>query len=175
MKPELLGSLKTYRKKYILSDLFAALMVAVVALPLSIAMGIQSGPGATPQMGLVTAIIGGFCISAFGGSRFSIGGPSASFLAITAGLIANPDIGFNGMFLTVIFAGVVLAAAGFCKAGKLLRFVPNTVVIGLTAGIGIILLAGQLPDLFGLQLTCRRSERYACRSLAVSRKNDEPF
>lgn len=150
MKPELLLGFKTYKKKFVFSDLLSGLMVAIVALPLSIAFGIQSG--ATLQTGIMAAIVGGMLISAFGGAKFSIGGPSATFIVLTATYIADPDIGLNGIFIITTLAGVMLIAAGFLKAGRLLKYVPYTVIIGFTAGIGFILLSGQFKDFLGLIL-----------------------
>ncbi|MCL2062096.1 MAG: SulP family inorganic anion transporter [Firmicutes bacterium] len=152
MKPALWDSLKAYRKKDVLSDLIAGLTVAIVALPLSVALGIQSGEGATLHMGIWAAIIGGLLIAAFGGNRTTIGGPSAAFIALTAGMLANTNIGMDGMLLSVIFAGVILVIAGFCKAGKGLGMMPNTIIVGLTAGLGVILLFTQFKEFFGLSM-----------------------
>jgi SulP family sulfate permease len=150
MKPELFSTLKGYSKKDFFSDLTAGLLVAIVALPLSIAMGIQSG--ATLQAGLISAIIGGFLIAALGGSRYTVGGPSATFILVTLSYIAAPGIGRAGLPFVMLAAGVILIAAGLLRAGKLLRFVPFPIVTGFSAGIGVILIVGQLPDFFGLTL-----------------------
>ncbi len=146
MKPELLISLKGYKKKYLFSDLTAGLLVAIIALPLSVAMGIQSGVSA--QSGLISAIVGGFFIALLSGSRFSIGGPSATFITLTITYLAA--YGMIGMQLITIMAGVILIVSGFLKVGKILRFVPFPIVIGFTAGIGVILLVGQAKDFLGL-------------------------
>ncbi|MDR0856010.1 MAG: SulP family inorganic anion transporter [Clostridiales bacterium] len=148
MKPELLSSLAHYNKKSLFSDMFAGLIVALVALPLSVALGLQSEM--TLQAGLVSAIIGGFFIASLGGARFSIGGPSATFLVVIVGYVHQEGIGLTGTHMIIMLAGVILVVAGLCRAGKLLRFVPYPIVIGFTAGIGVILLCGQLKDLLGL-------------------------
>ena len=154
MKPELLNSLKHYKKTDIFSDLLAGLMVAIIAMPLSIALGIQSVPGEVSshgiQMGLVTAIIAGFFISALGGSRFQIGGPTAAFVVILCGYLANPDIGLLGLAIAGAAAGVILIIMGLCRVGSVMKFFPYPIIIGFTTGIGITLMVGQLKDLCGL-------------------------
>ncbi len=150
MRPELLRALKTYDKRDLPRDLMAGLMVAIIALPLSIALGLQSG--ATFQQGILTAIVAGFCISAFGGSRYQIGGPTAAFVVIILGYLSDPDIGFAGLGLATLAAGALLIVLGFCRAGGLVRYIPYPIVIGFTAGIGVTLLVGQLKDLTGLTL-----------------------
>lgn len=151
MKPELLNSLKGYHKKDFLNDLMAGLLVAIIALPLSIALGLDSG--ATIQQGIMTAIVAGFCISAFGGSRFQIGGPTAAFAVILVGYINNPDIGFLGLQIATICAGVLLVLMGFLKAGRLIKHIPFPIIIGFTTGIGITLMLGQLKNFLGITLS----------------------
>lgn len=150
MKPELFRSLKGYRREYLVSDLMAGLMVAIIALPLSIALGRQSG--ATLQTGIITAIVAGFFISLLGGSRFQIGGPTAAFVVIILGYLSDPQIGFTGLAIAGIAAGALLIIMGVLKAGGLVRYIPYPIVIGFTTGIGITLLTGQLKDLLGLSL-----------------------
>jgi len=150
MKPELFLSLKHYDKKNLTSDLLAGLMVAIIALPLSIALGLQSG--ATLQTGIMTAIVAGFFISFLGGSRFQIGGPTAAFVVIILGYLNDPQIGFAGLAIATIAAGVILILLGYFKAGGLVRYIPYPIVIGFTTGIGITLMTGQLKDLLGLKL-----------------------
>ncbi len=150
MKPELLVSLKSYSKKKLLNDLFAGLMVAIIALPLSIALGIQSG--ATLQNGILTAIFAGFCISAFGGSRYQIGGPTAAFVVILFGYLQPDGIGMAGLQLATILAGVLLLIMGFCRLGKAVGYLPYPIVIGFTTGIGITLFVGQLKDFLSLDV-----------------------
>lgn len=150
MRPELFRSLKTYQKRDLTSDLMAGLMVAIIALPLSIALGLQSG--ATLQTGILTAIVAGFFISLLGGSRYQIGGPTAAFVVIILGYLTDPQIGVTGLALATVAAGVLLVVLGFCKAGGLVRYIPYPIVIGFTTGIGVTLLTGQLKDLTGLTM-----------------------
>ncbi len=153
MKPQLFNSLKGYKGKDLLKDMFAGLMVAIIALPLSIALGIQSVPEAVSpygiQFGIITAIVAGFFISAIGGSRFQIGGPTAAFVVILYGYLANPDIGVLGLAIAAMMAGVILIVMGFCRLGNVMKFFPYPITIGFTTGIGITLLVGQIKDLCG--------------------------
>ena len=157
MKPELLNCLKNYKKTDVLHDLLAGLMVAIIAMPLSIALGIQSVPEAVSphgiQMGLVTAIIAGFFISALGGSRFQIGGPTAAFVVILFGYLANPEIGLLGLAIAGVMAGVLLIILGLCRVGSVMKFFPYPIIIGFTTGIGITLMVGQIKDLCGFNST----------------------
>ena len=141
MKPQLFHALKDYKKSYLLNDLVAGLMVAIIALPLSIALGLQSVPKEVSsngiQFGIITAIVAGFFISALGGSRHQIGGPTAAFVVILYGYLANPDIGVLGLALAGILAGVLLILLGLLKAGNVMRFFPYPITIGFTTGIGI--------------------------------------
>ncbi len=154
MKPELFNSLKNYKKKNLLNDLFAGLMVAIIALPLSIALGIQSVPESVSanglQMGIITAIVAGFFISFLGGSRFQIGGPTAAFVVILFGYLANPEIGILGLAIAGIMAGVILILMGLLRCGSVMKFFPYPITIGFTTGIGVTLLIGQIKDLCGL-------------------------
>ncbi len=153
MKPQLFDSLKGYKKRDLLKDLFAGLMVAIIALPLSIALGIQSVPEAVStkgiQFGIITAIVAGFFISALGGSRFQIGGPTAAFVVILYSYIADPDIGLLGLAIAALMAGVLLILMGFLRFGNVMKFFPYPITIGFTTGIGITLLIGQIKDLCG--------------------------
>ena len=145
---ELLNSLKNYKKSYIINDLLSGLLVAIIAMPLSIALGLQSVPGSSGiQMGIITAIIAGFIVSVFGGSRFQIGGPTAAFVTIIFGYISNESIGLIGLQIATIFAGVILIVLGLLKCGNLVKFIPYPIIVGFTTGIGITLLFGQLKDL----------------------------
>jgi SulP family sulfate permease len=128
-------------------DLIAGLTVAIVALPLAMALGIASG--ASPREGLVTAVIAGFLISALGGSRVQIGGPTGAFVVIVAGVIAAH--GFDGLILATLMAGVILVIAGYAGVGKLMRYVPMPVVTGFTAGIAVIIASSQAGDFLGLR------------------------
>lgn len=140
-----------FRERYgpadLRADALAGLTVAIVALPLAMALGIASG--ASPREGLVTAIVAGFLISALGGSRVQIGGPTGAFVVIVAGVIAAH--GFDGLVLATIMAGVILIVAGYAGVGRLMRYVPMPVVTGFTAGIAIIIASSQVGDFLGLR------------------------
>jgi SulP family sulfate permease len=136
-----------YGRADLRADLIAGLTVAVVALPLAMALGIASG--ASPREGLVTAIVAGFLISALGGSRVQIGGPTGAFVVIVAGVIA--EHGFNGLLLATLMAGVILVVAGYAGVGRLMRYVPMPVVTGFTAGIAVIIASSQVGDFLGLR------------------------
>jgi len=146
MKPKLLTTLKDYSWRQFGGDAIAGLTVALVALPLSIAIAIASG--ATPAAGLVTAIIGGFLISLLGGSRVQIGGPTGAFIVIVAGVIQQ--YGFDGLLLATLLAGIILVAAGLVRAGRFVALVPEAVIEGFTVGIALIIAVSQLKDLLGL-------------------------
>ncbi|MAW82552.1 MAG: sulfate permease [Parvularcula sp.] len=148
MKPKILTTLETYSLKLFWDDLLAGVTVAMVAIPLSLAIAIASG--AEPATGIVTAIIAGFLISALGGSRVQIGGPTGAFIVVVYSVIA--DHGFDGLVLATFMAGVLLLIAGVFRAGKLISFVPEAVVNGFTMGIAIVIAASQLKDLFGLSM-----------------------
>lgn len=148
MKPKLLTTLKTYTWPLFAADVFAGVTVAMVALPLSLAIAIASG--ADPAKGLVTAIVAGFLISLLGGSRVQIGGPTGAFIVVVYGVIAQH--GFDGLVLATLMAGVILLLAGALRAGSLIQFVPEAVVNGFTIGIAIIIATSQLKDLFGLEV-----------------------
>src|SRR3954449_2823032 len=146
MKPKLLTTLKDYSLRLFVSDALAGVTVALVALPLSIAIAIASG--ATPRAGLVTAIIGGFLISLLGGSRVQIGGPTGAFIVVVAGVIQQ--FGFDGLLLATLLAGVILVAGGLVRAGRFVALVPEPVIEGFTVGIALIIAVSQLKDLLGL-------------------------
>jgi sulfate permease, SulP family len=147
--PKLATTLRGYGIAALAADLSAGLTVAMVALPLSLAIAIASG--AAPGSGLVTAIVAGFLISALGGSRVQIGGPTGAFIVVVYATIANH--GFDGLLTATLMAGLLLIMAGLLNAGALLRHVPEPVIHGFTAGIAIIIAASQLNDLFGLGAT----------------------
>ena len=129
------------------ADLVAGLTVAIVALPLSMALAIASG--ASPDRGLVTAIIAGFLISALGGSRVQVGGPTGAFVVVIAGVIARH--GYDGLLAATLMAGVILIVAGYAGVGRLMRYVPMPVVTGFTAGIAVIIASGEVGDFLGLR------------------------
>lgn len=146
MKPKLLTTLEAYSWRLFVSDAVAGITVALVALPLSIAIAIASG--ATPRAGLVTAIIGGFLISLLGGSRVQIGGPTGAFIVVVASVIQQ--YGFDGLLLSTLLAGIILVAAGLIRAGRFIALVPEAVIEGFTVGIALIIAVSQLKDLLGL-------------------------
>ena len=148
MKPKILTTLATYDRQQFTSDVIAGVTVAMVALPLSLAIAIASGAG--PEKGLVTAIVAGFLISFLGGSRVQIGGPTGAFIVVVFGVIA--EHGYDGLVLATLMAGVIMLIAGFLRAGNLIAFVPEAVINGFTIGIGIIIATSQLKDLFGLSI-----------------------
>ena len=144
--PALVTTMKNYSKEQFLKDLVAGIIVAIIALPLSIALAIASGVG--PSEGIYTAIIAGFIISAFGGSRVQIAGPTAAFATIVAGIVAKN--GMSGLALATIFAGILLILMGLLRLGSLIRFIPYTITTGFTAGIAVTIVIGQVKDFLGL-------------------------
>jgi SulP family sulfate permease len=148
MRPKILSTLPGYTAAQFRADLLAGLTVAMVALPLSIAIAIASG--AAPVTGLITAIIGGFLISALGGSRVQIGGPTGAFIVVVYGVIA--EHGHDGLVLATLMAGAIMVIAGYFKAGSLVKHIPEAVINGFTIGIAIIIATSQLSDLFGLDV-----------------------
>lgn len=130
------------------ADALSGLTVAIVALPLSMAIAIASG--VTPDRGLYTSIIGGFIVSAFGGSRFQIGGPAGAFIVLVAAAVAQH--GIDGLLLATLLSGLMLAAIGFLRLGTFIKYIPYPVTVGFTAGIAVIIFASQIRDLFGLSL-----------------------
>lgn len=148
MKPKLLTTLPETTPALLGADLLAGITVAMVAIPLSVAIAIASG--APPATGLVTAIVGGFLISLLGGSRVQVGGPTGAFIVVVYGVIASH--GYDGLVLATLMAGGILLLAGFLRAGNLIAYVPEAVVNGFTIGIAVIIAASQLKDLFGLDV-----------------------
>lgn len=146
--PKLVIALREgYSTERFLRDVVAGLTVAVLALPLSMAIAI--GTGTTPDRGLITSVIAGFFISAFGGSRYQIGGPAAAFIVINAAIITQH--GYDGLLTATFLAGLMLIAAGALKLGTYIKYVPGPVILGFTSGIGLIIAIGQIKDLLGLQ------------------------
>jgi SulP family sulfate permease len=148
MKPKLLTTIKDYSAKLFVADALAGVTVAMVALPLSIAIAIASG--AEPAAGLVTAIVAGLIISALGGSRVQIGGPTGAFIVVVYGVIQQ--YGFDGLLLATLMAGVILVVAAMARAGRLIALIPEAVIEGFTIGIALIIAVSQLKDLFGLSI-----------------------
>lgn len=147
LKPKLFSVMKTYTKEQFVKDVISGIVVAIVALPLSIALAIASGVG--PEQGIYTAIIAGFLISFFGGSRVQIAGPTAAFATIVAG-IALQENGMSKLFWATIIAGILLILMGLLKFGSLIKYIPYTITTGFTAGIAVTIAVGQLKDFFGL-------------------------
>ena len=147
-EPKLLTSFKAYKTKDYISDIIAGLIVAIIALPLSIALAIASG--ARPEAGLFTAIIAGFITALLGGSKVNITGPTAAFATIVAGIILTQ--GLEDLFLATIMAGILLIMMGLFKLGNIIKFVPYPVIVGFTAGIAVTIFSTQMNDLFGMQL-----------------------
>ena len=145
-RPKLFSTLRSYNKERLVQDLIAGVIVAVVAIPLAIAFGISSGVG--PTEGLVTAIIAGFLISALGGSKVQIGGPTGAFIVIIYGIIQQH--GLTGLLIATIMAGILLIIMGLFKLGNVIKFVPYPVIIGFTAGIAVTIFSTQMNDLFGM-------------------------
>jgi SulP family sulfate permease len=148
VKPKLLTTLHNYSVRALLADSLAGITVALIALPLSIAIAIASG--AKPEAGLVTAVIGGLLISALGGSRVQIGGPTGAFIVVVYGVITQ--FGFDGLLLATLMAGVILLIAAVSRAGNLIALIPESVIEGFTVGIALIIAISQLRDLLGLDI-----------------------
>ncbi len=148
LKPKLLTTLKGYTRQQFFSDLTAGVIVGIVALPLAIAFAIASG--VSPEKGLITAVIAGFIISALGGSRVQIGGPTGAFVVIVYSIVQN--YGLNGLIISTVMAGVILVIMGVIKFGSVIKFIPHPVVVGFTSGIAVIIFSSQIRDLFGLSM-----------------------
>ena len=149
LSPKLFDVLKGYSKEQLVKDIISGIIVAIIALPLSIALAIASGVG--PEQGLYTAIIAGFFISFFGGSRVQIGGPTAAFVVIIYGIVTQ--YGTDGLIVATILAGIMLIIMGICRFGSLIKFIPYTITTGFTCGIAVTLFVGQLKDFFELDMT----------------------
>lgn len=152
--PKLVLSLRQYNAQMFLHDLLAGITVGLVALPLAMAFGIASG--VTPQAGLYTAVVAGFLISALGGSKTQIGGPTGAFVVIIAGIIAR--FGVSGLEMVTLMAGVILIAMSLTDLGAAVRFIPRMVVIGFTNGIAILIASTQIRDFLGLRVGAVPSE-----------------
>ena len=146
LKPMLFSTMKSYNGKQFVTDVISGIIVAIIALPLSIALALASGVG--PEEGIFTAIVAGFIISFLGGSRVQIAGPTAAFATIVAGIVAKN--GMEGLMLATIVAGVLLILMGVCRLGGLIRFIPYTITTGFTSGIAVTILVGQIKDFMGL-------------------------
>ena len=148
LKPKLFSVMKTYTKEQFIKDIIAGIIVAIIALPLSIALALASG--VTPEKGIYTAITAGFVISFLGGSRVQISGPTAAFATIVAGIVAQN--GMEGLIIATLMAGVILILMGIFRLGNLIKFIPYTITTGFTSGIAVTILIGQIKDFLGLQI-----------------------
>jgi len=144
--PEFFLSLKKYSKNQFLNDIIAGIIVAIIALPLSIALAIASN--VPPQCGIYTAIAAGFIVSFLGGSKIQIAGPTAAFATIVAGVVATQ--GMDGLFIATVIAGILLILMGIFKLGSLIKYMPHTITVGFTGGIAVTILLGQIKDFLGI-------------------------
>ncbi|MEO7314588.1 MAG: sulfate permease [Ginsengibacter sp.] len=147
-RPKIFDTLKTYNRKQFSKDVMAGIIVGIVALPLAIAFAIASGVG--PEKGLITAVIAGFIVSAMGGSRVQIGGPTGAFIVIVYGIVQM--YGVNGLIIATLMAGVMLIIMGFARLGAVIKFIPHSLIIGFTSGIAVIIFSSQIKDFFGLTM-----------------------
>lgn len=145
-RPKLFDVFKSYSKKQLVSDITAGVIVAIIALPLSIALAIASG--VSPERGVYTAIVAGFVIACLGGSRVNISGPTAAFATIVAGIVATHGVG--GLAVATLMAGVILILMGVFRLGSLIKYIPETITVGFTAGIAVTIVIGQIKDFLGL-------------------------
>ena len=145
-RPKLFDTFRDYSKKQFISDVTAGIIVAIIALPLSIALAIASG--VSPEKGLYTAIIAGIVIALLGGSRVNISGPTAAFAAIVAGIVAQH--GIDGLAIATIMAGIMLILMGLFRLGTLIKYIPETITVGFTSGIAITIIIGQIKDFLGV-------------------------
>ncbi|WP_421919269.1 SulP family inorganic anion transporter [Marinifilum sp.] len=153
-KPKLLSVLKGYNSQSFQKDLFAGIIVGIVALPLAIAFAVASG--VSPEKGLITAIIAGFLISFFGGSRVQIGGPTGAFIVIVYGIVSQ--YGLEGLMISTFLAGIILVVFGLLRLGAILKFIPHPLIVGFTSGIALVIFSTQIKAAFGLQLDSVPSE-----------------
>lgn len=147
LKPKLFSVMKHYSAKQFVQDLIAGVIVAIIALPLSIALALASG--VNPEQGLYTAIVAGFLVSLLGGSRVQIAGPTAAFATIVAGIVATE--GLDGLILSTIMAGIIMIVMGVCRFGGLIKYIPGTITAGFTFGIAVTIVIGQIKDFCGLK------------------------
>ena len=146
LKPKLFSVMKTYSREQFIKDLVAGVIVAIIALPLSIALALASG--VSPERGLYTAIVAGFLVSFLGGSRVQIAGPTAAFATIVAGIVMKD--GMEGLVISTVLAGIMLVIMGVCRLGALIKYIPGTITAGFTFGIAVTIVIGQIKDFLGL-------------------------
>ncbi len=147
-KPKMISAFKNYNRQTLMADLMAGVIVGIVALPLAIAFGIASG--VSPEKGIITAIVAGFTISALGGSKVQIGGPTGAFIVIVAGIIAQ--YGIQGLTIATLMAGVFLIGFGLLGLGTIIKYIPYPIIVGFTSGIAVTIFTTQIKDLFGMQI-----------------------
>ncbi|MCR5818860.1 MAG: sulfate permease [Prevotella sp.] len=147
-KPKMVSALKNYNRQTFMADLMAGVIVGIVALPLAIAFGIASG--VSPEKGIITAIVAGFAISALGGSKVQIGGPTGAFIVIVAGIISQ--YGIQGLTIATLMAGVFLIGFGLLRLGTIIKYIPYPIIVGFTSGIAVTIFTTQIKDLFGMQM-----------------------
>ena len=148
LKPRIVSCMKNYSTDAFMKDLMAGIIVGIVALPLAIAFGIASG--VTPEKGIITAIVAGFIISALGGTKVQIGGPTGAFIVIIYGIVNNPAYGLQGLLVATMMAGIILIGLGVFKLGAVIKFIPYPIIIGFTAGIAVTIFTTQMGDVMGL-------------------------
>ena len=176
LRPKLVKTMKNYTKAQFFKDITAGVIVAIIALPLSIALALASGVG--PEQGIYTAIVAGFLISALGGSRVQIAGPTAAFATIVAGIVAKN--GMEGLIVATIIAGIILILMGIFRLGSLIKFIPFTITTGFTAGIAVTILIGQVKDFLGLSYPSgvapiETMEKLSCIFKYISTINTQAF
>ena len=147
LKPKLFSVMKGYKKEQLVKDVVSGIIVAIIALPLSIALALASG--VKPEQGLYTAIVAGFIVSFLGGSRVQIAGPTAAFATIVAGIVATE--GMDGLVISTVLAGIFLVIMGICRFGSLLKYIPSTITLGFTFGIAVTIVVGQVKDFCGMK------------------------
>jgi SulP family sulfate permease len=146
--PKIFATLRNYTRQQFSKDVVAGLIVGIVALPLAIAFAIASG--VSPERGLFTAIIAGFIVSAFGGSRVQIGGPTGAFIVVLYGIVQQ--YGVDGLVIATFLAGIILMLMGFARFGSVIKFIPHPLIVGFTTGIAVIIFSSQVKDYFGLSM-----------------------
>jgi sulfate permease, SulP family len=164
-RPKILTTIRSYNRKTFISDLVAGMIVGIVALPLSIAFAIASG--VSPERGIITAVIGGFLISALGGSKVQIGGPTGAFIVIIYGIVEM--FGVNGLIIATIMAGVMLFLMGLFRLGSVIKFMPYPIIVGFTSGIAVVIFSSQIQDILGLQLDNALPSNFIEKMIVLSR------
>ena len=153
-KPKIVSAVRNYNRQTLMADLMAGVIVGIVALPLAIAFGIASG--VSPEKGIITAIVAGFAISAFGGSKVQIGGPTGAFIVIVAGIINQ--YGMQGLTIATLMAGVFLIGFGLLRLGTIIKYIPYPIIVGFTSGIAVTIFTTQVKDLLGMQISAVPSD-----------------